>query len=397
MPPFENPSPPTTGSPDEPSRVEAPAPAKMPLSWLNISFLSMVHLVGIGGAVFYFTQLQSTWAMAAITFVMVGISIFALSAGYHRLFSHRAYEAHWSLRAFLLFFGAGNFQNSALTWAADHRRHHKRTDTAADPYDARQGFWHSHIGWVLRQTPAATDLHPVPDLEKDPLVRFQHKHYMALGNLFGFGVPALVGFLLGDFWGGLLIGGFARLVFVYHVTFSINSFAHMLGTQPYSDRNSARDSFIAAMLSMGEGYHNFHHTFPVDYRNGVRAHHFDPSKWLIRCMAWLGLARNLKRTSDAIILRARLRMEARRLEARLACPTTRDRLTETRARLDEKLAQWHAAITRYEAAVAERKHEMLERLRPELARLRAQIELMKREWDALARSIELGVASPTSS
>jgi stearoyl-CoA desaturase (delta-9 desaturase) len=183
------------------------------------------------------------------------------------------------------------------------------------------------------------------------------------------------------------------LVFVYHVTFSINSFAHMLGTQPYSDRNSARDSFIAAMLSMGEGYHNFHHTVPADYRNGVRAHHFDPSKWLIRFLAWCGLARNLKRTSAAIIMRARLRMESRRLEAQAGCPTKLDRLVQLRARFEEHLAQWHALITRHEAARAEKKRELLARLRPELRRLQLHVRSLQRDWDDLARSIELGTTA----
>jgi stearoyl-CoA desaturase (delta-9 desaturase) len=365
-----------------------------PFSWLNITFLAVVHLAGIGGTIAYWRWHGGpSWAALGIALAWSALTIFALSAGYHRLFSHKAYEAHPLLRAFLLAFGAASFQNSALTWAADHRRHHKRTDSALDPYDARQGFWHSHIGWVLRETPPATKLHPVPDLEKDWMIMFQHRWYMTLGNVFGLLIPMAVGYALGDAWGGLIVGGFARLVFVYHVTFSINSFAHMLGTQPYSDRNSARDSFVAAMLSMGEGYHNFHHTFPADYRNGVRAHHFDPSKWMIRLFAWCGLARNLKRTSAPIILRARLRMQSRRLEAQAGCPTKLDRLVQMRARFEEHLAQWNAAITRHEEARAEKKRELLARLRPELRSLQLHVRSLQRDWDDLVRSIELGTTA----
>jgi stearoyl-CoA desaturase (delta-9 desaturase) len=370
--------------------VSSDRPPLSPLSWLNTSFLAVVHIAGIGGTIAYLAMRGPSWSASLLALLWTGLTIFALSAGYHRLFSHKAYDAHPALRAFLLAFGAGAFQNSALTWAADHRRHHKRTDTAADPYDARRGFWHSHVGWVLRQTPPATELHPVPDLEKDPLILWQHRLYPVIGIIVGFLIPAAIGYALGDGWGGFVLGGLARLLFVYHVTFSINSFAHMLGTQPYSDRNSARDSFIAAMLSMGEGYHNFHHTFPADYRNGVRAHQFDPSKWLIRFLAYCGLARNLKRTSAPIIMRARLRMQSRRLEAQAGCPTKLDRLVQLRARFEEHLATWHAAVTRHEAARAEKKRELLVRLRPELRRLQQLGHSLQRDWDDLARSIELG-------
>jgi stearoyl-CoA desaturase (delta-9 desaturase) len=364
-----------------------------PVSWLNTSFLALVHFIGIGGTIAYCVLRGASWAAVGIMAAWIGLTIFALSAGYHRLFSHKAYEAHPVLRAFLLAFGAAAFQNSALTWSADHRRHHKRTDTAADPYDARRGFWYAHIGWVLRQTPPAMQLHPVPDLEKDPLILWQHRLYPVIGIVFGFVAPGLLGLALGDGWGGFVLGGMARLVFVYHVTFSINSFAHMLGTQPYSDRNSARDSFIAAMLSMGEGYHNFHHTFPADYRNGVHAHQFDPSKWLIRSLSWCGLARNLKRTSDAVIVRARLRMQARRLEAQTGCPTKRDRLQQLRVRFEEHLAQWQAALARHETARAEKHRERLARLRPELRRLQAHVRSAQRDWDDFVRSLELGTTA----
>jgi stearoyl-CoA desaturase (Delta-9 desaturase) len=226
-----------------------------------------------------------------------------------------------------------------------------------------------------------------------PTLAGQHRLYPLIGIIVGLLAPAAVGHALGDGWGGLVLAGLARLVFVYHVTFSINSFAHMLGTQPYSDRSTARDSFIAAMLSMGEGYHNFHHTFPADYRNGVHAHQFDPSKWLIRFFAWCGLARNLKRTSAAIILRARVRMEARRLEAQAACPSKRDRLVQMKASFEEHLAQWHALITRHEEARIEKKREILARLQPELRRLRRHVRSLQRDWDDLARSIELGTTA----
>lgn len=293
------------------TRFEAAPPSKP--HWLNIAFLGSVHLIAVVGFILYAALHGVTWTAAGLCLAWMALTIFSLSAGYHRLFSHRAYEAHPALKLLLLCFGAASFQNSALTWAADHRRHHRKVDTNYDPYNAKRGFWFSHIGWVLRKGLPAWNFHPVPDLDNDRLVTWQHRHYMAIGTFFGLILPAAVGWMLGDFWGGLIVGGFVRLVFVYHITFSVNSFAHILGSQPWSDRSTARDSFVVAFLSMGEGYHNFHHTFPADYRNGVRAWHFDPSKWTIRALSLVGLTRNLKRTPREAMHRARDRMTERRL------------------------------------------------------------------------------------
>jgi stearoyl-CoA desaturase (delta-9 desaturase) len=330
-----------------------------------------------------------TLTAALLGLIWMALTIFSLSAGYHRLFSHRAYEAHPLLRGLLLAFGAACFQNSAIMWAADHRRHHQRVDTENDPYNAREGFWHSHIGWVLRKTPVATDLWPVPDLERDPLIRFQHRHYALIGTLFGFILPTLIGLAAGDVWGGFIIGGVLRLVVVYHVTFTINSLAHMLGTQPYSDRNTSRDSFIAALLSMGEGYHNFHHTFPVDYRNGVRIHQFDPSKWSIRALSLVGLARNLKRTPRPIILRARLRMEERRLQLNALPEAVRERYQQIRQRLDEKVTEWQNLLQRFEAARDQRRTEVLRRLKAEMRLIQRSFRHTYREWEQLVRDAKL--------
>lgn len=361
----------------------------LPLSWVNVSFLSATHIVAVGGLIAYLAGHGLSWPALALGLVWTALTIFSLSAGYHRLFSHRAYEAHPLMRLFLLVFGAATFQNSALVWAADHRRHHKRVDSPLDPYDARQGFWHSHIGWVLRQTPPATELHPVPDLERDRLVMWQHRFYPLIGGAAGFGLPALLGAAMGDFWGGLVMAGPVRLVLVYHITFSINSLAHMLGRQPYSDRNTSRDSFLSALVSMGEGYHNFHHTFPADYRNGVRSHHFDPSKWAIRLLAAVGLTRNLKRTPPEAVIRARVRMEALRARRRAIPAALRERLDHLQHVLEQKLEQWRALRARLEAGRAQRQRDVLRRLRAELRGARMSFHRSYRDWRQLVRWTEL--------
>lgn len=233
------------------------------MDWLNLGFLACVHLLATAGLLTY--SFANRWSVAAVVIGVLGtmLTVFGISAGYHRLFSHRAYETGAFLRGLLLVLGATSFQTSALTWASAHRRHHRHVDTNLDPYNAKRGFWYSHIGWVLERKVEPVPAIPVPDLENDPLLRWQHRFAIPIGVAFGLMLPGLIGWLFGDPWGGLLLGGLLRLVVTYHLTFSINSLVHKFGKQPYSERSSARDSALAALLTMGEGYHNYHHTFPT--------------------------------------------------------------------------------------------------------------------------------------
>jgi stearoyl-CoA desaturase (Delta-9 desaturase) len=364
-----------------------------PLAPFNIFFLALAHVVGLGGTVVYVAMGRVSLVACLLAIIWSALTIFSLSAGYHRLFSHKAYEAHPVVRALLLLFGAASFQNSALIWAADHRRHHQRVDSPLDPYNIRQGFWHAHMGWVLHKTPVAMDMWPVPDLQRDRMIVWQHQFYPWVGMFMGLLLPTAIGWAFGDALGAFILAGGLRLVFVYHVTFSINSFAHTLGTQPYSDRNSSRDSFIAAVLSMGEGYHNFHHTFPADYRNGVRAHQFDPSKWTIRLLAALGLAKNLKRTPGLVVLRARLKMDERRLEQRTLPDRIRERGRELRQLLEHKLAEWHALLEAHAESGGDR--DRLRRIRLELRGMQRHVHGLYRDWCLLMFGTPARVQSRT--
>lgn len=260
---------------------------------------------------------SAAWISFAVLLVATGLSI---TAGYHRLWAHRAYAAHPVARLVLMVFGTMAIQNSVLVWASGHRTHHRYVDDVdRDPYSARRGLWFSHIGWMLRDYPSGRpDFSNVPDLRRDPMVMFQHRHYLPLVLLTNLGLPLLIGAAVGDVVGVLLLGGLLRLVVNHHVTFCINSLAHFWGTQPYTDENTARDNPLLAFLTYGEGYHNFHHLYAADYRNGVRWWQWDPTKWLIRGLSLIGLCRNLRRIPDFTIQRARLAMQFRRLERRIA-------------------------------------------------------------------------------
>lgn len=297
--------------------ASSPSPARRELDWTNIVFLVLAHAaaaLGIGWAVTHFNPL--TAALAVLWFALCG---FGITAGYHRLFAHRSYEAATWLRAVVLLFGAGSVQNSALHWANNHRVHHSRVDRAGDPYDINRGFFWAHIGWIFyKDDPQG--FKRVRDMKADKLVMWQHQNYVVLSIVVGALMPMALGALWGDAWGGLLVAGFLRLVFQYHATFATNSLAHTLGSRPYDRSTSARDHFLTAVFTLGEGYHNFHHRFQNDYRNGVQPWHFDPTKWLIWSLSQVSAARNLRRTPPEKVERAMLRARANEPAERVAPP-----------------------------------------------------------------------------
>src|ERR1700680_2758496 len=256
------------------------------------------------------------WVLFVVFLYANGMSI---TGGYHRLWAHKSYDAHWSLRLIYLVFGTMALQNSVFIWASGHRTHHLNVDDVdKDPYSIRRGFWFAHIGWMIREYDSGKpDLTNIPDLRRDPMLAFQHRFYVPLALLANFGLPLLAGWLIGDVWGTFILAGVLRLVVSHHVTFLINSLATMGARRPYTDENSARDNPVLAFFTYGEGYHNYHHIFAHDYRNGVRWWQWDPTKWLVASMHFLGLAKRLKRTPAFQIQRALLAMQFQRAQQKL--------------------------------------------------------------------------------
>lgn len=244
-----------------------------------------------------------------VLFFVTGMSI---TAGYHRLWAHKTYEAHPVVKVFLAIGGAMALQNSILHWSSDHRVHHRHVDVNdKDPYSAKKGFWFSHMGWMLReyQSDRYDDYSNCKDLLKDKVVMWQHNHYLAIVLTANFGITALLGWINGDILSMILIAGVFRLVMVHHVTFFINSLAHIWGSRPYTDTNTARDNGVIALFTFGEGYHNYHHIFEYDYRNGIRWYQYDPTKWLIKGLSYVGLTKNLRTCPEERIEKARLAMQ----------------------------------------------------------------------------------------
>ncbi len=279
------------------------------------------------------------WLAMAVLWMLNGT---AITAGYHRLWAHRSYKAHWSVRLWCALWGAMALQNSILVWVSGHRRHHTFVDhEVEDPYSARRGFWYSHIGWMLRDwDKKADDFSNVTDLQNDAIVVWQHRYYIPLALLMNLGVPMVIGAYSGDIVAALLLSGVLRLVISHHCTFLINSLAHIWGRSPYTDRNSARDNDLLALLTWGEGYHNFHHTFQRDYRNGVHWWQYDPTKWLIFLASKIRLTSDLHRVSEFRIAKARIDTQYKRAEKVLTSPSALQHLEEQYEAMIAALKTW---------------------------------------------------------
>ena len=347
--------------------VPAARAGAAPINWAASLMFVLTSVVAITVVPWYGIT-HGYHAAAWVWFTLfLGANGMAITCGYHRLFAHCTYEAHPLLKVAYLLFGAMALQNSALNWAAAHRVHHRYIDDPErDPYCARRGFWFSHIGWMLRSYPSGEpDFSTVRDLQRDRLVMWQHNHYLLLALSTNFGLPLLVGFLTGDVWGVFLLAGILRLVASHHFTFFINSLAHMWGSQPYTDENTARDNPVVALLTYGEGYHNFHHMFAHDYRNGLRWWQWDPSKWFISSMSVVGLASNLKRVPWFRIQRALLDNQFQRAERRLASLPGRAHIEHLRARIAEEYDAFSKAVAEWahlrDQWLEETKRAMLER------------------------------------
>ncbi|KAJ2574850.1 stearoyl-CoA 9-desaturase [Coemansia sp. RSA 1807] len=286
------------------------------LHWVHIVLLATTPLLALYGIAT--TNVRSeTLALMVAVYLISGLGI---TAGYHRLWAHTAYSATYPLQVFLALAGAAAVQGSIFWWARDHRVHHRYTDTFRDPYNALEGFWHSHIGWMLvKKDRRRLGYADTSDLKTDPVIRWQHKYYPLLVLTFGVFIPILIaGFGWGDWRGGFFYAVVLRMVLLHHATFCINSLAHTIGRRSYDDVQTARDSWVTALVTMGEGYHNFHHQFPNDYRNAIRFYQYDPTKWFIRIASTMGLAYDLKTFPANEVEKGQIQMRMKELEMKRA-------------------------------------------------------------------------------
>lgn len=328
------------------------------VGWLNTIFLFFISAMAVIGAPIYLWNFGLSWLMGSLFVFYILATGLSITLGYHRLFSHLSFKAKWPVRLATLVFGACAFENSALSWVSDHRRHHKHTDHDDDPYDISKGFLWAHIGWILFKRTPHPPLDNVADLRKDKLVMWQHRWDKFLAVGVGLILPSVIGYFSGG-WvgalGGFLVVGALRVFLVQQCTFFINSLCHTVGSQPYSSKCSARDSTVMAFFTFGEGYHNFHHEFQHDYRNGVKGWCFDPTKWSIWLLQKVGLVSSLRRVPASQILLAEMAEARRKADQHLARLESGEMVCEqARESINEILKQLSSNYHEFERSMSER-------------------------------------------
>ncbi len=259
------------------------------LDWFNLVFISAVHLLAVCGL---FTFSWAALAVAAILWWITGS--LGIGLGFHRLLTHRGFRSTVWLRRVLAVFGTLAVQGGPVAWVAGHRLHHAHSDRDLDPHNSREGFWWSHIGWILWRDPRTGRFENyrryAQDLATDPFMLFLDRNYVGLQFALGLLLLTLGG------WDLVVWGIFVRLVFGWHCTWLVNSAAHMFGYQTYDSRDGSCNCWWVALLSFGEGWHNNHHAFPRMARHGLRWWELDPNYLLLRAFNVLGLVWDLRTT-----------------------------------------------------------------------------------------------------
>ncbi len=278
-------------------------PARLSLTMWLVNLVAVVApLLGLVAAAISLWGGAFNWVYLGLLLGMYVLTSLGITVGFHRLFSHRAFETNRGIEFILAVLGSMAAEGPLLKWVALHRRHHQHSDQPGDPHSPHQqagsllgllgGFWHAHVGWVFRADPPDLSRY-VKDLRQSGLLRTASALFplwVAMGLL----IPAALGGLLTASWMGVFLGlmwgGLARLFLVHHVTWSVNSICHLWGRRPFCTSDCSRNNFLFGVLALGEGWHNNHHAFPTSARHGLRWWQIDMSYWVIRILALLGLA-----------------------------------------------------------------------------------------------------------
>ena len=313
----------------------------------------LVHLACVGAL-----WTGVTYDALVLCFLLYWLRIFAIGAGYHRYFSHRAYRTSRAFQFALAVLSQSTAQKSVLWWASKHRHHHLHSDTETDVHSPRhQGFVYSHLGWIFSRKNDVADLVKVADFARYPELMWLHKH-----ELVPPAVLALLSVLIAG-WSGLVVGFFWSTVLVYHATFCINSLAHVRGRRRYVTGDDSRNNWLLALFTMGEGWHNNHHAYQSSVRQGFRWWEIDATFYLLKALSWTGLVWDLK-TPPAAVRLNEYRLGSRVIEraaAQLAgsfdtelivwaiasayagsgLPTIQDKLAQAQNRATDALAGLH--------------------------------------------------------
>ena len=268
--------------------------------YTNIFYLSVHHILALY-ALYFLPSIFSYRLILEVVLSAQLIGMLGITAGAHRLWSHKSYEAAWPVRAVFMLANSAAHQGSIYQWTRDHRMHHKYTDTELDPHSIQYGFWYSHMGWLFyrksNKLREASRTIIMNDIENDSIVMFQHRNNFWLSHLFCFLLPTLYGkYMWNSYWIGYFYFGVLRWIFLLHSTWCVNSVAHIWGTTPYNPRISSKQSMITSLVAVGEGWHNYHHTYPYDYRASEFNwnNEWNPTTLLLDSLSSVGLVWNKK-------------------------------------------------------------------------------------------------------
>ncbi len=274
--------------------------------WITNFLAVVVPLLGLCSIAVFLWGWGFSWTDLGLLLGMYLVTALGITVGYHRLFVHRSFETYGFVKFILGVLGSMAVEGPVLKWVAQHRRHHQHSDRPGDPHSPHlhgrgfrsvlRGLWHAHIGWVFQADPPDLDRY-IKDLLQSRLMRVVSALtplWIALSVL----LPGLLGGIITQTWGGvwtgLIWGGLVRIFVVHHITWSVNSVCHLWGFRPYRSEDESRDNPVFGVLALGEGYHNTHHAFPTSARHGLRWWQIDISYYVIRILAWLHLAWDVK-------------------------------------------------------------------------------------------------------
>src|SRR3954470_2107930 len=237
-----------------------------------------------------------TWQAVAICVTLYWLRMFAITAGYHRYFSHRAYSTSRLFQFVLAFLAQSTAQKSVLWWAAKHRHHHLHSDTPHDVHSPRhKGFFYSHVGWIFYRQHDLTDLVKVADFAAFPELRWLHRFEQVPAVIL-----AVLCFLVGG-WSGLVVGFVWSTVLLFHATFCINSLAHVHGRKRYVTGDDSRNNWWLAFFTMGEGWHNNHHAYQSSVRQGFRWWEIDATFYALKALSFAGIAWDLNKPAASLV------------------------------------------------------------------------------------------------
>ncbi len=354
----------------------------------------LVHLACLGALV---TGVRARDLVVCLALYLV--RMWAVTAGYHRYFSHRSYKTGRVFQFLLALLCQSSAQKGVLWWAAKHRHHHAHSDTPEDVHSPREhGFWFAHVGWIFARRSGEADLKQVPDFAKYPELVWLNAH--SRQNLPALGL-ALLCLAFGG-WSCLVVGFFWSTVLLFHGTFAINSLAHVAGSRRYPTGDDSRNNFWLALLTLGEGWHNNHHYYQVSTRQGFRWWEVDPTFYVLKLLSWFGVVSDLKGPTPEVVRGERkisgpaVEREARQLlqgftiaEIRDIAARVRDSWSEHSPQLDAFLARAQDARSALEARLSEIHLPPLPSLDDLRARVAARFKLTPSLDEIAARARQL--------